>query len=1524
MPRSSRRWLPTLLLAATLLGLGPASGGFGPAPEPALAALEAAVDAVPEPLALLADLARRPAFDKLDPSLQALATRRGADDAPIYLVLKSAQPVDLSAYAEWSSSFRWPAGEHISLLSARPSSLTKLAALPGVASVESGDPAILRELPQPVEPEMAYRYEALDGAAMRQRLAAAPSWQETAALLARQAASRGAASPDGATGPARPDGWFDVRQGHSAMEAWDMGFRGEGVRVAVMDTSIDFAHQDLQGAWAVLPEGSPYAGWPQVYDPYSAYLFGIDYATNRDDNPDNDTSFGSTAQSGLITLAQEAEVVAPAEAGAAPTACLSPLGTVRETDPNSGQPSNVRKLLEEDCQYKLPQGVSGSVRYGHHPDTYLAGQGANPAADPPRLNEYAGVLAVDADGDTVYDTVYVDLDLDHDFGNEKPVDQASPLSWRDLNGDAIADLSGGLLYFVADGQTPIPGGYLWGVGEAEAAPEAGTVVGFHYDTGGHGTLCASNVASQGRLGVPAGINLSYRDLGPGEGPFGGMNPGMAPDARVIAVGNIYAGPIVVLESAWRYAVLGADPETEGDEAQVVSNSYGFSSDNDAGWGSYSRNIDYHVRHFSPSTVFLVSAGNGGPGYGILVEPAPLTGMNIAASTQMGSTGWDSIFETGQITFGDIVPWSNAGPAMLGGTGVHVAADGAYAAGALPINSVTTNAGLPEERRNGEFANTTWGGTSRSSPIAAGNLALVYQAFKQKHGRWPSWLEARTIFMAGARYNGYDGYHTGAGTVDAADSVRIAAGMHGVTAMPPEWTAGDYHGSTYPGFASIAHPGDSHAASFSLANAGEAEVEVALSAGALRLISASDQDWTTADSKEESPYNFNAPDYLKKIEIDQIPEGTELMVVRANLPLGETDTDVSAEDPDGSQSIDNRWRLGVFQHTDWDDDTLLWDDKDGDGIVDIVENEDVQVGLDASTNAIVWEQSELDEGEYIRFSYLSALTDSFLTMVQHPRERYGSGIYVGLWHQEICNTNGQGEEVCQGRPESVPNTHFSLRYEFYRYEEWPWLSLGEDSVTVPAGGEASFEATLALPADAPYGSFQGAIYADYARAEGDTRLAAQGGWEPEGLRTVIPVNVNVAAASDGTAPITFGGEAAYDGGAMYNNAAVRGAMRWGWRPESGDWRFFFLDAEEPEPGTKLVLRSTWEDDLPGQSDIDSHIWQPNDDRFSNPAHADNADDDWSDPSWYGPHGMRLAVQSPTAGQPPRWAFDTTSGADEDWLVTDAAEGLNEVVLHNVLYSGKAFDVPFETTLGTIRVQPDVLELRGLQCGTVNFEPAIDLPGFDVQAFGLTEPEAFVDQEIGQDDQNDPTTSGFKHDIELSGPAARFEITLDGKSEAEGFDLDLFLLYDANGDGEFTYAPGTAANELVASSATPTGDEAIRLSGFTPAGKYQVWVHGWSVPVQPAPFDLTIDAVYGDAMKVSNLPDDVQPGGRYSFQVCPDAAQVEDMQGPANGVAVFGPSGAPTLLQIPVRWTAGGAIDATVLHLPMLSNGEAATP
>ena len=53
--------------------------------------------------------------------------------------------------------------------------------------------------------------------------------------------------------------------------------------------------------------------------------------------------------------------------------------------------------------------------------------------------------------------MYVDLDNDYRFADEKPVTKASPASYRDMNGDGYTDLSGGLLYYISDGATPIPG-----------------------------------------------------------------------------------------------------------------------------------------------------------------------------------------------------------------------------------------------------------------------------------------------------------------------------------------------------------------------------------------------------------------------------------------------------------------------------------------------------------------------------------------------------------------------------------------------------------------------------------------------------------------------------------------------------------------------------------------------------------------------------------------------------------------------------------------------------------------------------------------------------------------------------------------------------------------------------------------------------------------------------------------------------------------------------------------------------------
>ena len=54
-----------------------------------------------------------------------------------------------------------------------------------------------------------------------------------------------------------------------------------------------------------------------------------------------------------------------------------------------------------------------------------------------------------------------------------------------------------------------------------------------------------------------------------------------------------------------------------------------------------------------------------------------------------------------------------------------------------------------------------------------------------------------------------------------------------------------------------------------------------------------------------------------------------------------------------------------------------------------------------------------------------------------------------------------------------------------------------------------------------------------------------------------------------------------------------------------------------------------------------------------------------------------------------------------------------------------------------------------------------------------------------------------------------------------DNDLYILRDVNGDGTFSFPA-----ELVASSATGSGDEAVTMT-LPDDGNYQAWVHGFGI-------------------------------------------------------------------------------------------------
>jgi hypothetical protein len=122
-----------------------------------------------------------------------------------------------------------------------------------------------------------------------------------------------------------------------------------------------------------------------------------------------------------------------------------------------------------------------------------------------------------------------------------------------------------------------------------------------------------------------------------------------------------------------------------------------------------------------------------------------------------------------------------------------------------------------------------------------------------------------------------------------------------------------------------------------------------------------------------------------------------------------------------------------------------------------------------------------------------------------------------------------------------------------------------------------------------------------------------------------------------------------------------------------------------------------------------------------------------------------------------------------------------------------------------------------------------------------------------------------------------------------DLDLYIVYDANNDGQFTAA------EVVASSAGADGNESVTL--IKPDdGNYQAWVQGFSVAGTPT-FPLTIDPIQGTDLTVSGLPSGALPAGT------PVTIHVEFSKAMTSGQDYFGelqlgPPAAPGALSVPI--------------------------
>ena len=766
---------------------------------------------------------------------------------------------------------------------------------------------------------------------------------------------------------------YDVDYLHGATDAWADGYTGDGIKIAVIDTGFDMAHPDLLGQQARYEDmASPYYGWPIAYDDRAAYYWSL----------------------GMI-----GGWVADT------TATSADLGGYVEFDGRTWDISDLKDVWGNPVMSQ-----SGVYHIGYHTDMNLMAV----------WGDFVGVLVVDSTTPGVYDTVYVDIDYDMSFNDEKACTKGDETAYYDFydsfmmtenwdawnGGDGYPDISGGMIYWISDGVNVLPGtDWLYGATFTAGPGDAVAFMGeFGYGES-HGTMTSSAA-----LGTGAS--------------FYGLLTGMAPDAKLIAIPmtNDYV-------ASWLFAEFGADgmPNT-GDEANIVSNSYGFSDTAiSAGYEIW----DLYTSYISLSggkTLWFWSTGNGGPGLGTSHSPIDFTAVHCGASTTMQYRYWLGYEEYYEYTtWGDMAPFSNAGPTRNGKLNAEIAASGMYSLEPAPLN---------------QLAYGGWGdgfvhfqigsGTSHATPTVAGGAALGFQAYYVAHGDMPWIDEAKAVLMASADDMHYDPLKQGAGWLNAGTYARLMGAYDGVmtidvsgpvllkAALYPGTDDGTPSGTPYEVWPNFLLPGESYAHGLETFNQNPfAAADVTITSEMLMRTGSDRIDFVTADSG--SVY-FDIR--------SMIPPGTDLVKITWFMPLDEFD-------PELDYISNVRYYLEAHD----------WVDTNGDGAMNITGGE--------------W--------ELYRYAVDGSDCNYNQVTIRDPLDRSHDGLIVRV--RSIAG---------------APGLDMSLQMDYYDLQPFPWIQfrqvgdpfwLPSLAFTVDPWGVQDWEALVTVPINAPVGTYSAAIYID---------------------------------------------------------------------------------------------------------------------------------------------------------------------------------------------------------------------------------------------------------------------------------------------------------------------------------------------------------------------------------------------------------------------------------------------------------------
>jgi len=950
-------------------------------------------------------------------------------------------------------------------------------------------------------------------------------------------------------------------------------YTGAGIKIAIVDTGVDFSNPDIKDSLARDKNNNPIMLDP---DGQGIIITNATFLAKIDKYGTIDNTTKSFTAKRLKELNQNATSnVYVTDKGVFLNLRQNGKGTpvmmYNSFFPTNGIAPVFNGIILDD--YKIGKNSHDYIKSSsgmYHFGIMYQGSTQGPFAS----IQAVPVLVVDSNATGIYNTIVPDLstswkdytrfelkgqkpDYDFDFTDESPITLGGGKEFLvyDFNKDGKLDYSAGTVgaqvvdvYGVISREKSSIDKILKATNGTllPALDPNGNFFGIMNDFVGHGTSSAASISSKGTQQYDIYNNTKKYTL-----------PGVAPGAKIIPVKALWFGDTVY---GWLWAA-GFDNKNSTwqfsgkPRADIISNSWGVSNFPSL---KASPGVDIlslivsvlsvpgSIDERYPGVTIVSSAGNAGHGYGTMGLPnaAPF-GITVGATTNNVFVGYGAF--KGQPRFGnttthanDIIDFSSRGPSVIGDPKPDLMDTGAYSFTPSTVLKKTTTSKLEPF--------SLFGGTSMAAPLVSGSVAILMESLQKKLEDYDP-FKIKNILMSTATDLQNDPFTQGSGLVNSYKAVSFVNGNGGIFIV--------HNNSTYQNVKKVL---DMPIASLNSTSLGISQFRIpektyeqaSWFAGRLER-----------GGKSSTAFTIENPnDYPISVKI--IPQQIQLIdTAQINLTTKVRLSD-SMINKSGTYRPDYVMLSDVKKHdvlsSYYDNNTIP---KDASLLVlnlnvpfnDFMnKTEKMYAGDIKIASLYLYDWSDKDKDKKIESNELSMVNraGSWGTVeemrVSDPQSKFAGTPLIGVYPVPTRYSYWVGE-----MKKNSTAMDYSLSASYYKKADWSDVWLDSSVVSIPPKSASRVTATINIPSDQKPGVYQGFI-----SFVGINNTAN------------IPVSYGVVSEIKHEQLEVISGTQSND--VMYGNGYVKGAFDMINRYNAGDWRQYYFDIQNPKINSAAIEMS----------------------------------------------------------------------------------------------------------------------------------------------------------------------------------------------------------------------------------------------------------------------------------------------------------------------------------------------------------------